>query len=82
MDPWKCAPGDYGRNSDGGWRAKTPNGRDANLDAHQVLLHEDGTITVSPSILVYAGRTVDDNYKPMDLPAWHGYLERGVWREC
>lgn len=34
-------------------------------------LQEDGTITVSPSILIshWEGRS------------WHGYLERGVWRE-
>lgn len=75
-------PGDYGRNDDGGWRALTPNGRPANLDNHAVIQHIDGTITVTPSILVYAGKTVDDDYQPIDLPQWHGFLGHGVWREC
>lgn len=64
--------GEYGRWTDGTWYAETPNGHGANLGAHQVLEHEDGTITVSPSILV----------SDCDGPVWHGYLERGVWREC
>jgi hypothetical protein len=37
-----------------------------------VTEHEDGTITVSPSILQYG---VDGS------EFWHGYLERGIWRE-
>lgn len=65
-------PGDYGvMTDDGNWYAKPP-GTDlvANLANHEVVEHEDGTITVSPSILCYnhTGR-------------WHGYLERGIWRE-
>jgi hypothetical protein len=45
----------------------------AGLAKHKVIEHEGGTITVSPSILYYArdGKSV----------AWHGYLERGIWRE-
>lgn len=42
------------------------------LTNHEVIEHEDKTITVSPSILIGA----QTNKKP-----WHGYLERGVWRE-
>lgn len=42
------------------------------LTRHAVIEHEDKTITVSPSILVGQGTT--------NTP-WHGYLERGVWRE-
>lgn len=41
-----------------------------NCAAHDVVEHEDGTVTVSPSILVRDG----------DRELWHGYLERGVWR--
>lgn len=50
--------------------AMTPNGLYATLGGHSVIEHDDGTITVSPSILVtgHDGR-------------WHGYLERGTWRE-
>lgn len=63
-------PGDYGKHPDGYWYAKTPNGHSANLMAHAVTEHEDGTITVSPSI------KVSDHTGEL----WHGFLERGVWR--
>lgn len=69
---FKTDPGTYGRTADGAWYAVTPNGLNANLTAHEVMLHADGTISVSPSILVNKGQPV----------SWHGYLERGVWREC
>lgn len=68
--------GTYGRApvSSGGWTwyACTPNGHLANLGAHELVEHEDGTITVSPSILIHGGRD--------GAEAWHGWLERGVWR--
>ncbi len=56
----------------GKWYGVTPNGLMANLGGHQITEHEDGTITVSPSIFVNQGQE----------PNWHGFLERGVWREC
>lgn len=71
-------PGEYGLDRQGKWHCCAP--RDTgdfmtdfhgNLAAHTVVEHEDGTITVSPSILI---RT--------HLGSWHGFLERGVWREC
>lgn len=68
-------PGEYGRWAhDGVWYAVPPGHPDltANLSRHKVTEHADGTITVSPSIEVSAGA----------LGYWHGYLERGVWREC
>ncbi len=34
--------------------------------------HADGTITISPSIEIHAGK----------CGYWHGFLERGIWREC
>lgn len=63
--------GEYG-NCDGFWMGVPP-GTDllAGLSKHEVTEHEDGTITVSPSILVRDWRGNQ----------WHGYLERGVWRE-
>jgi hypothetical protein len=66
-------PGMYGKDKDGHWLARVPSpdflmGR---LDAHDIIEHEDDTITVSPSILV----------ERHDGKTWHGYLERGVWRE-
>jgi len=63
--------GDYGKDSDGFWICRTPNGHLGSLVNHTVVEHEDRTITVSPSILVTNG----------EGQLWHGYLERGVWRE-
>lgn len=56
VDTWAELFNDSGgafmKKSDGTWMAKTPNGHLGNLAAHDVEEHEDGTITVSPSILV------------------------------
>lgn len=60
------------------WMACTPNGHVGNLQQHEIVEHEDGTITVSPSILINLPATPDAPYKEL----WHGYLERGVWRAC
>ena len=54
------------------WMVRTPNGHLGNLGNHEVVEHEDGTITVSPSILV----------SDPSGELWHGYLEGGVWRPC
>jgi len=44
-----------------------PAGHVGRVSTHTITEHEDGTITVSPSIY--------------DAPdGWHGYLKRGVWR--
>jgi hypothetical protein len=69
----RLTAGQYGKWKDGTWYACTPNDHGANLSAHDVVEHDDGTITVTPSILV-------SNNK--DGALWHGYLTRGVWREC
>ncbi len=73
-------PGDYCKvlpynedNQDGiggkvTWYICDPLGHVGRLVDHTVTEHEDGTITVSPSILDPAPG------------GWHGYLERGVWR--
>lgn len=65
---WPPANGAYWRQNSTWW-CITPNGLYGNLSAHSVTEHEDGTITVAPSILV----TGHDR-------SWHGYLEKGVWR--
>lgn len=66
-------PGEYGKNpADGNWYARTPNGHHGNLADHEVTEHDDGTITVHPSILVSDGSG----------ELWHGYLTKGTWREC
>jgi len=65
-------PGDYYLYPEVGWCGETPNGHAVGLAKHDITEHEDGTITVSPSILV------GTHERPS---LWHGYLERGVWRE-
>ncbi len=73
-------PGDYWRNTmNGKFYAACPV-RDSNgglvlggLGKHQITEHEDGTITVSPSILVMGGPGLTEEL-------YHGFLERGVWR--
>lgn len=52
------------------WYVCDPQSRVGRLGDHSVVEHEDGTITVSPSILNAGGGT------------WHGFLEHGVWRSC
>lgn len=78
-EPHELEPGEYGfwpENEGLGFFARTPNGHLGNLGGHSVTEHEDGTITVSPSILVSA--TIGG----VEMQLWHGWLERGVWREC
>ena len=70
-------PGSYWKRG-ATWFAITPNGHLGNLSAHTVTEHDDGTITVSPSILVSTTRPKDGK----DVELWHGFLERGVWRSC
>jgi hypothetical protein len=67
-DNFLFQPGDYGKlPSSGIWWIRPPRGSMGSIEEHIVVEHEDGTITVSPSIL---------------LPGiWHGYLEHGIWRE-
>lgn len=53
------------------WIGCSPNGHSCALGAHKIEEHDDGTITVSPSILIHDGKGTQ---------FWHGYLEHGVWR--
>lgn len=64
--------GEYGKYR-GVWYCNPP-GTDllGNLAGHEVVEHDDGTITVSPSILISS---------PRSSFQWHGYLERGIWRQ-
>lgn len=75
-DSGRLAPGDYALGPDGHWHGRTPNGHGGNFAEHEVTVHEDGTITVSPSI------KVSTTSAGAEVELWHGYLERGVWREC
>ena len=71
FDSLNMQPGDYVKLHDGkiGWCAMAPNGDAGMLRTHKIIVHDDGTITVSPSIQMQTGKH------------WHGYLEHGVWRE-
>jgi hypothetical protein len=77
----KMKPGDYGRRIEhpntvtDEWNLCLPNGMHGTISnkIHNITEHADGTITVSPSILLEAG---DPKH------SWHGYLENGIWRSC
>jgi hypothetical protein len=72
------AEGDYGFNPAAGcWECRPPGRHAGSLRAHTVTEHEDGTITVSPSIL-FVG--MEDAEPGSEFSGWHGFLERGVWR--
>ncbi len=67
--------GGYGYDKDRKvWLVRPPGGRLGSLEKHTVVEHDDGTITVSPSILI--------TYPIFDEKdeVWHGYLEKGIWR--
>lgn len=77
------SPGDYGKDSKGRWWASCPveGGAGCMLtcpgeNRWTVVEHEDGSITVSPSIALMDNSGVNKPYR------WHGFLERGIWREC
>lgn len=61
--------GEFGKGNDGIWYCRPPGNHMGNLKAHKVTEHEDGTISVEPSILIDDGRS-----------QWHGYLTQGFWR--
>ena len=71
----RLQPGEYAKH-EGVWYfcPPWPNGGGC-LAKHTVVEHEDGTITVSPSILLKAW-SEEKNV----MEEWHGFLERGVWR--
>ncbi len=61
----------------GSWFCITPRGDFGDLSKHRVLEHDDGTITVNPSILI-----THHPHKGPPQQGWHGFLEGGVWRSC
>jgi hypothetical protein len=66
--------GDYAFDPrDGKWYARPPSTFAVSLDTHDVTEHEDGTITVSPSIVSSDG---------FSRRPWEGYLELGAWRQA
>lgn len=85
-------PGDYWKGADGFFECAVPDPKipaganpdhvvlpvTARLAKHGVVEHEDGTITVTPSILITSPWGPDRVHHEW----WHGFLERGVWRSC
>lgn len=65
----------YWKGADGRWMLYLPRVGVGDLCAHDVTEDEDGTITVSPSILV----ETHDREGPV---VRHGYLIRGEWRDA
>lgn len=61
--------GEYGFKPDDGWYVRPPGCHMGSIREHTVTEHDDGTITVSPSILL-----MERDH------SWHGYLEKGIWR--
>lgn len=51
---------------------------------HEVHEHEDSTITVTASILMREATApaVAQHGGIVAFGGWHGYLERGIWREA
>lgn len=60
--------GQYGKDQNGDWFGCPQEEFHANLSKHDVIEHQSGRITVSPSILITS-----------HLGQWHGYLRDGEW---
>lgn len=60
------------------WIVNAPNGEWGGIEKHTIIEHEDGTITVSPSILISTSYDGGKTY----VTLWHGFLEKGIWRSC
>ena len=58
-----------------GWWLYLPSCGMAVLRNHTITEHEDGTISVQPSILMHG-------HKHGEATQRHGYLIRGIWNEC
>lgn len=83
----RMEPGDYGRGPDGDWWLCAPTGQRGRLSEwHSAEEHEDGTITVAPSL---AYKTTPGSLGQPDptltfdvISGWHGWLRRGMWSEA
>lgn len=65
----------YWKASDGTWLLWLPGCGLGCLSRHEVTEHDDGTISVQPSVLT----TGHCDGVPVTR---HGFLTRGVWNEC
>lgn len=62
----------YWKTADGTWKLYLPGCGVGDLTNHRVIEHEDGTITVEPSILVTGHQDIQR----------HGYITNGQWRDA
>jgi len=65
----------YWKLSDGAWMLYIPGCGAGTLRNHTVEEHKDGTITVTPSILMTGHNRGTVTQK-------HGYLTKGIWKDC
>ena len=76
-DGRKMEPGDYFRvtwtGHENEWWFRDPIGNVGRIRHHAVTEHEDGTITVEPSIA---------DSSPSGETNWHGFLRQGVWSDA
>lgn len=72
-------PNSYGQEK-GVWFVRLPGCHLGRLDKHSVMeYYEDGTITVSSSILHHDFKIVNGEKVDFDV---HGHLIRGEWKNC
>lgn len=57
------------------WLIHLPGCGIGGLGKHKVEEHEDGTITVKPSIVMYGHKKGKEIQR-------HGFLTKGIWEEC
>ena len=67
----RLSEGDYGQDSRGVWCVRPPGQHAGGIPSHKVTEHDDGTITVRPSIVLH---------NPDGSQAWHGFLIKGEWK--
>jgi len=75
-DRYPSNPGEYKKLEDGiSWLLCVPTGVHGTINNRvwSITEHDDGTITVSPSIKVVCH---------VEAYNWHGYLEEGIWQTC
>jgi hypothetical protein len=80
-------PGDYWKDDRGHWNVAAPVPRDdagflltCDVSTWKITEHDDGTITVSPSIFWGAGGYPNSPRDWAEKHTWHGFLEHGEWR--
>jgi hypothetical protein len=92
----RIQPGDYGCQESEGvvmWFACDPTGEIGWLAVHEpdkagnyhtITEHDDGTITVGGSIQgrVIASENIYGHGPITSRGGWHGWLEKGVWRDA